>query len=56
MRNHILIGLKSGAMILAGGNDQDDNIDIKTVWLLKNDEWSIIGELKEVRKIECLIF
>ena len=49
---HTLTGLDSGALILAGGFDDTvwsaDEHYQKEVWLLKNNQWTLIGQLQEV--------
>ena len=45
-REHTLIGLETGAMILAGGRYY--RRESKDVWILRNNDWSIIGHLKSV--------
>ncbi|CAG5091063.1 Oidioi.mRNA.OKI2018_I69.PAR.g12836.t1.cds [Oikopleura dioica] len=47
---HTLTGLESGAMILTGGYYYTDDFisrDSRDIWLLKDNEWTIIGKTKE---------
>lgn len=50
---HTLTGLDSGALVLAGGlassDYTQDELYSKDVYLLKNDAWTLIGQLEEVR-------
>ena len=48
--SHILIGLPSESLLLAGGRRFDDGIYVPqtTIWLLQNDMWNQIGNLKNV--------
>ena len=54
VNGHNLIGLDNGAMILAGGEITDENgysADYsRKIWMLKNNQWSLVGHLKEVKK------
>jgi len=45
---HNLVGLDNGAMLLLGG--VVSRTPQSTVWQLKNDEWTNIGELFQVFK------
>ena len=51
MVGHTLTGLDSGAMLMAGGYRQSFFRDwSKDIWLFKEDVWSLIGSLIEVRR------
>ena len=50
IRMHTLTGLESGAMLMAGGYDNTNKAATKDIWLFKEDVWSLIGSLKEVRR------
>ena len=47
---HTLTGLESGAMLMAGGYDNTNKAATKDIWLFKEDVWSLLGYLKEVRR------
>ena len=44
-QGHTLTGLDSGALLLVGGVEIE--WDTRGIWLLKEDTWTLIGELKE---------
>ena len=47
------MGLPSGSLLLAGGWDEDERQT--AIWLLENDTWQKIGDLKHVNlKIKFL--
>ena len=51
MSYHVLVGLPSGSLLLAGG--EDENREVQTaIWLLENDIWKEIGDLENVSKKE----
>ena len=46
---HVLIGLPSGNLLLAGGETYENDWGAQTaIWLLENDTWKIIGNLQNV--------
>ena len=50
---HSLVGIQDGNLLMLGGvgpNVLDD------IWLLKNNEWSLVGHLKNVRKIHFIYY
>ena len=52
---HTLTGLDSGSLILAGGfggetwSSNDPEHFQKEVWLLKDNQWTLIGQMQEVQ-------
>ena len=44
---HVLMGLPSGSLLLAGGYDENDERQ-RAIWLLENDIWEPIGDLEYV--------
>ena len=54
INTHSLIGLESGALLLIGGTDFN-----KEIWKLEKGNWSIAGNLKNVKnfcQFEKIIF
>ncbi|CBY14925.1 unnamed protein product [Oikopleura dioica] len=45
---HALVGLENKSMLLLGGYDSANGRDQAGIWQLQNDEWSLIGVLKDV--------
>ena len=37
-------------MLMAGGYDYTNNELTKDIWMLKEEVWTVIGSLKEVRR------
>ena len=48
IRHTSLLGLPSGSMLLFGNRSSN-------IWRLKDDEWSIIGRIKQVKKISIFV-
>ena len=43
------MGLPSGSLLTIGGGDKKTGQRLNEIWELKNDKWSEVGSLSEVR-------